>query len=397
MGAGSIHQWLRRSCYVAALALATTLPSLGHAQGNRTDQPLLYAGFAFSGNYGHRQDLYPNSAEISEKDKPGLFDNLLREKLRARPYLAARVSLDKSDGKTDTTSVAFAIVQENVELQKIDGKFWVVVLMQANVLAFNQTTKSVVASYPLRMRFSRVLEAPPSPREIKAIVMEAYTSPNPSENIFEQWLNKLETVKIKAGATKYLRVTEITVTPEAERVMQASGVNVAAIKAQVANFLEASVSEKAGVPIVPNVVGEAIGNKMALRFSSSTAFSLNLPEADYAITFSIRDFVSKKIEKAEYFQDIFRSKASLAIKLPDTGKTYLDENIYDTLIVTRPKLADVQIKDWDQYYKTLQQLIASLGKQFVAPDDQWLKEHAARESEAKPAFLQAKQLMQELQ
>ena len=380
-----------------ASILMTLIPGLTSAQTGQTDPSLLFAGFAFSGNFGHRQDLYRYSAEIAEKDNGGQLDDLLRGKLLARPQLVSRVSLQKSDGKRDMTSVAFALVQENVEIQKVDGKYWVLVTLQANVLAFNRATSSVVASYPLRMRFTRVRQTIPTSSELKAMVMEAYTSMNANENIFDQWLNKFEKIKLKSGATKYLRVTDVNITPEAERVMQSAGVSISAVKNQVANFLEAAITEKSGVPIVPNAVGEAIGSKMPLRFADASALTLTLPEEDYAITFSLRDFVSKKIEKQEYFQDIFRPKVSITIKLPASGRTYMDENLYNTLIVTRPKQADVQIKDWDQYFKTLQDLISQLGRQLSSPDDEWLKEHAARALEAKPSFLQSKQLLQELQ
>lgn len=376
------------------LLLTAVCPGLVNAQ---SDKPMVFSGYAFAGNFSDRQHLYPHSAGIVEMEQTGYLDELLRARLQAKPQLASRVSMAKADGQTDVNSVAFALVQENVELQKLEGKFWVIIVMQANVLAFNSASKSVVASYPLRMRFTRVREIMPTDSEIKSMVMEAYTSKNPDENIFDQWLNKLDKVKLKSGATKYIRVTDISATPEAEKVMHEAGVISAAIKSQVANLLEAAISEKAGVSIVPNTMGEAIGSKMPIRFANAASFNLTLPVADYAVSFTLRDFVSKRIEKAEYFQDIYRPKANITIKLPDTGKIYVDENVYHTLFVTHPKQARLEIRDWDQYFKTLQGLIAQLATQLANPEDEWLKEHASRALEAKVGFQQTKQLFQELQ
>ena len=369
--------------------------ALTFAQDVSGNKPLVYAGYAFAGNYDNRESLYPFSSALIEKT-PGFIDILMLEKLRTRPELLKRLSLDKADIKQDLTSVACALVQENVEIQRIDGKYLVVVLMQANVLGFNRASNSVVASHPLRMRFSRMRDSEPSRSELQTIVEEAYTSTNPAENLLDQWLIKLEKARFKAGATKYLRVSDIGVDPEAEDVLKQSGVNLAAFKNRTANLLEASLSENSGVPIVPNTVGETIGNKMAMRFASAEAFSIALPDPDYAVSFVVRGFASKTTEGAGSFTDIYRAKGTLTIKLPDTGKTFIDEQLYDTRFVVRPKNSLVQFSTWDQYNKTLQQLIFVLGKQLVSTEDEWLKEHAARKTDAKAAFLQVKQLFQEL-
>lgn len=314
----------------------------------------------------------------------------------AHPALAAKMKTDLSDGKLDLTSVAFALVQEGVETQKIDGKFWIIVTLQANVLAFNRASSSLVASYPLRIRVTHVRESLPSEVEIKAMVRDVYATNNPSENIFDQWLNRLEKIKLREGARKYLRVTGVTATPEAQRVIVDAGKNVTSIQNQVANFLEAAVAEQAGIPIVPNSVGEAIGNKMAYRFSNGSDLQLTLPEPDFALSFVIRDLVSKKLEKPAYFQDIYRVKGTVSLTQPDLGQVFLDEGVFDTTIITRPRQAEVQLTDWDQYFKTLQSLIFMVSKQMAAVDDGWLKENASRAMDAKPAFQNANQLFQKL-
>ncbi len=364
------------------------------AQAVNADRPLLYAGFAFAGNYAHRDDLYPLTSALSAK-KPGFIDKILATKIRARPEILRRLMLGKGNSKEDITSVACALVQESIEVQKINGKYVVVVLMQANVLGFNRASSAVVASYPLRMRFTRTRDNEPTRAELEAIVEEAYTSPNPSENFADQWISKLEKTRFRYGAVKYLRVTDVAVGPEAEAVLQQVGINRAAFENKTANLLEAELADKANVPIVPNSEGE-VGNKMSLRFDNAESIGISLPEPDYGVKFVVRGFASATTESAGAYTDIYRSKGTLTITLPVTGKVYIDEQLYDTRFVTRPKSGDVQFAKWDQFNKSLQVLISDLAKQLVNPDDEWLKEHAARKADARPAFLQVKQLFQEL-
>jgi hypothetical protein len=383
----------RRQAFVVSIFLTVFCVS-SWAQSSADERPLLYAGFAFAGNYAHRDYLYAHTASLSAK-KPGFLDEILRSKVQSRPNLLKRLSLGKGSSKEDITSVACTLVQENIEIQRIDGRYVVIALMQANVLGFNRASSAIVASYPLRMRFTRTRDAEPTRGELEAIVQEAYTSSNPAENLFDQWLNKLETTRFKYGAVKYLRITDVVVAPEAQTVLQQAGVHLKAFENKTANLLEAELADKANVPIVPNSEGE-VGNKMSLRFDNADSIGIQLPEPDYAVKFLVRGFAAATTESAGAYTDIYRSKATLTITLPGTEKVYIDEQVYDTRFVTRPKSADVQFAKWDQLNKSLQVLLADLSRQLVNPDDEWLKEHTTRKLEAKPAFLQVKQLFQEL-
>lgn len=379
------------------LACWTALAIIGSPAYAVDDDVLIWSGFAFSGDYANRQHLYPVSAELAAETANGpMLDKVLREKLMARHKLSQRVSLEGSDGRLDQNSLAFSLVQETIETQRIDGRYWVIAVLQANVLVFNMASSSLLASYPVRMRFTRVQDTPPSLDDMKAIVRHMYLSDVPTENIFDQWLDRLAEMKLRAGARKYLRIADVIVTPEAEDVIIKSGKDARAIRNQVANILEASISEKADVPIVPSMLGEVIGAKMALSFMDGSFYSLILPDPDFAVTFTIRGFASNTLEKPSHFEDIYRVKATLAINEPFSGRSYLDEGIYHTIFPVRPKSSNVEFAAWDQYYKTLQDLISMVGAQLAGGSDSWLESNASRAIEAKAGFLGARKLIEEL-
>lgn len=383
--------------FVVSITLfCSLLASPTPVRAQTADAPLSYAGFAFAGDYENRGNLYPRSAAISEELGPDGLDTILRNKLVARPDLHQRVTLDQVDGKLDISSVAFALVHEGAEVQRIDGKFWVILTMQANVLAFNMKSSSVVASYPVRVRYTKVQDTPPSDADLHDMVLSAYTSPVARENIFDQWLNQFGKATLRTGAIRYLRVTDVNIAPEAEQLIAASGKSAKVVSNQVANFLEAAIGEAAGVSLVPNSVGEAIGSKIPYRFSNGTQVMLALPEPDFQIGFLLRGFASRKIEKPEYVQGIYRVKAAVTLKQPDLDRVFIDENIYATHTVTLPRRAEAEVTDWEQYYKTLQGLVFGLARQMAQVDDAWLIENASRGLEAKPGFVRTNQLLQEL-
>jgi len=380
------RNWLRQLVLLSTLLFSYA--HVGRALAAFNEAPVIYAGFAFAGDEHNREKLYPYSIEISSDVD---LDKILREKLLSRPELAQKVSFEMSDGKLDQSSVAFSLVQETIETQIVDGKFLVIVTLQANVLAFNRASKSVVATYPVRMRATRALDAEPNRAELKEMVREMYTASLAKDNIFDQWLSRFEKTRIREGAIKRLRVTNITVTPEADRVIVDAGKNVASIQDQTAKFLESAVAENFGIPMIPSSVGEAIGKKMRLRFSDESTLDLSLPEPDLALSFTIRDFVTKKLETTETTQDIYRVKANISMKNLGSERIILNEGVYDTNIVVLPKSAGSKLSDWDQYFKLMQALISKLGKQMANVSDEWLEESASRAMDAKPAFLNLKQ------
>lgn len=358
--------------------------------------PLAYAGFALAGDYANRDQLYPHSAALMLEQEGRYLDALLQARLARHPLAASRVTMQLADGRRDVSSVAFALVQEAVEIQRVEGKFLVVIALQANVLAFNKASNTLVANYPLRMRFTRASDSVPSEAELREMVREAYTSNNPAENIFDQWLQRLEKIRLREGARKYLRVTDVQLAPEAHTVVMNAGRTPAALSSQLAHFLEAAVAESAGISIVPSSVGEAIGNKMMYRFANAAELQLQLPQPDFALSFTVRGFASKKIEQPEFFQDIYRVRGAITLRQPDMDRVVLDENVFDTFIVTRPRRAQVQLSDWDQYFKTLQALVFAVGRQMSQVDEAWLKENASRGTDARAGFLNAKQILKEL-
>jgi hypothetical protein len=380
----------------AWLAMSTLCVLLYPAMAAQAASPLVYAGYAFSGDYANRAKLYPYSAELSAEEDSNYMDRLLRERIAAHPDAAARLLFDQADGALDQDSLAFALVQESVEQQRMDGKFWIILTLHANILAFNKSTHSMVASYPVRLRLTRAEPAMLSPAELKEWVRSAYAGSNAHANIFDQWLTALPTLKVRAGASKYLRVTEVGFTPEAQAVLASGHLDAGATRNQLANAFEASVAEAAQVSIIPNSVGEAIGSKMAYRFANGAQIALTLPPADYELAFTVRGFATKTVEKPAYFQDIFRVLGAVSLTQPDLGLAYLNENVYETQIVTRPRDARMELETWPQYYKTLQLLMAGVSKQMNQLDDRWLQDRASRGLEAKAAFLKTNDLIRTL-
>jgi hypothetical protein len=135
---------------------------------------------------------------------------------------------------------------------------------------------------------------------------------------------------------------------------------------------------------------------MPMRFADGNAFNLNLPPADYEVDFTLRAFRGTTIEDPSSWQKIYRVLGTIKFKDAAAARYMLNENIYNTQIITLAKRYNPKIDDWPQYRKTTFELIDETSKQFSRVDSRWLKESASRGGDAESAFRDASRIFDQL-
>ncbi|NMW20690.1 MAG: hypothetical protein HKK67_03465 [Chlorobiaceae bacterium] len=361
---------------------------------------LLFSGFAFSGNYENRKELYPYSSKIeflkSENGQP-LLNKVFNEKIKSRPNEDARLTSELGRiGQGNQITVAFALTYEKVEYMELDGHLLLFLGINANVLAFDRASKQLIAAYPLRIRYHDTVNERQSDEQILTLFKKLYLTNELGINPFDEWLNKFSEIKFKGRYTKYLQVKNIDIEPEALKMIALHNEKPKALKNLIANELESSIASTNNIPIIPWSPGEVVGRVMALRFCDGNTFMLNLPNPDYEVDFTLRAFRGTEVEGAYSLQKIYRTLGTIKIYQPDIKKYHLNENIYNTQIVTLAKAYDAKVEDWEQYKKTLNELLYDTSKQFSSVNSGWIKEHASRGAEAIDTFRDASKIIDQL-
>lgn len=358
-------------------------------------EQFLYSGFAFSGNYSNRETLYPYTSKIDTAK----LDSEFLQRLKKDPAIFNKLLLEQGKaGQGTQISVAFALNSETAEYQVVDGVGQIIIRIYATVLAFDRESKSLVAAYPFGVGTTVTVTGRPNTDLINEMIRKIYFTNEYGVNAFDQWIARFNQVTIKPKFARYLQVKNIEFEPEAQTVLSANRVPEVAFKNQIGNWLDAAISSENNVPILPSTVGEAVGGKMAYRFSNATSFDLKLPEPDYEITFTIRAFRSKVTEESSATVGIYRALATIKVdtNAKDFNKKYLDERIYDTIFIRVPRGSSVSINVMPQYKKALFQLITGLSKQFNKVDSEWLENSAANGAKARANFNDTVQLFNSL-
>ncbi len=373
----------------------TFLSSIASAQDK-----LLFSGFAFSGNFENRKELYPYSSQIellkSDNGQP-LLNKVFYEKIRSRPSEDARLTTELGRiGQGNQITVAFALTYEKVEYMELDGHLLLFLGINANVLAFDRATKQLIAAYPLRIRYHDTVNHRLNNEEIVGLFKRLYLTNELGINPFDEWLNRFAQISFKGRYTKYLQVKKIDIEPEALTFISANNQSPKALKNLIANELESSIASTNNIPIIPWSPGEVVGRVMALRFCDGNTFMLNLPNPDFEVDFSLRAFRGTEVEGSYSKQKVYRVLGTIKILQSDIKKYHLNENIYNTQIVTLARAYDAKVEDWEQYKKTLNELLYETSKQFSNVNSGWIKEHASRGSEAVNTFRDASHLIDQL-
>ena len=373
----------------------TSISAIASAQDK-----LLFSGFAFSGNFENRKELYPYSSQIEllkSENGQALLNKVFYDKIKNRPNEDARLTTELGRiGQGNQITVAFALTYETVEYMELDGHLLLFLGINANVLAFDRATKQLIAAYPLRIRYHDTVNHRLNNEEIVALFKRLYLTNELGINPFDEWLNRFAQIGFKGSYTKYLQVKNIDIEPEALTFISANKQSPKALKNLIANELESSIASTNNIPIIPWSPGEVVGRVMALRFCDGNTFMLNLPNPDFEVDFALRAFRGAEVEGSYSKQKVYRVLGTIKILQSDIKKYHLNENIYNTQIVTLARAYDAKVEDWEQYKKTLNELLYETSKQFSSVNSGWIKEHASRGSEANDTFRDASHIIDQL-
>ena len=389
-----IHSFFAISS-MAVILVISLIPALANAE-----EKLLFAGFAFSGNYENRNELYPYSSRVEQlKDVNGqpLLNKVFIQKLKLRPKEDARLSTELGRiGQGSQVTVAFALAYENIEYVELRDQVVMYLRLNFNVLAFDRKSKHLIVAYPVRVRYSEIVKNRLTDSEVLELFKTIYLTNDLGINPFDLWMDKFADLKIRDFYNKHLQVKNIDLEPEALTKLADEHVSQKAFINLLANELETSIATNNNVPIVPWSPGEAVGRVMAMRFADGNAFNLNLPVADYEVDFGVRAFRGTSVEEPASWQKIYRVLGTIKLRDVRAGSCILNENIYNTQIITLAKRYSPKIDDWPQYRKTTFELLDGTSRQFSQVDSRWLKESASRGAEAEGAFRDASKIFDQL-
>ncbi len=359
------------------------------------DEPIdvIFAGFAFLGDCRENEKLYPFISRLAERATcpDTSYQELNKELFKAaekinNPNFKLKLTGGADLKKGETVSLAFAVSSEKTRIQGFRGKFFVhyEVYAQGLVFDFSPDVMKVIATYPVRVQYSDMLNEKPSDAYSLGIFRKILLDPGFKSNIVNRWVDRMNSVNIKESFGNYIKVAKVDVPAETLQFVPDNMSGKGGFATQTAQFLETSLSANQLVPVVPYAEGESIG-KMRVLFTGNTIYDLKLPEPDYGIFLKVRPFKKFVVDKKNYSQITYGSFIDVKLRHIDLDETHMEASFRHVPMATIDKTAGVKLNDWDEFLKSLQGLLDQFTKQISERNSDWI-ENATRTENVKSQF-----------
>jgi len=353
------------------------------------DEPLdvIFAGFAFLGDFTQKENLYPYTSRIALEQEPGKQG---QSKLNHKLFNAARdeirnprmnLSVKNADYKQgDTISLAFAVSTEKKRVQRFRGNYFVHHEVYAQIVVFDFEEMKIIATYPIRVQHSDFLNHEPSDDFSMDVYRKIYgLVPGMKNDIIKLWVNRMNKIQVKESFGDYIRIVEVDVPSETLQSVPAHLKTDGAFNREAGQLLETFLSSNQSVPVVPYAEGGSMG-AMRIRFSNSEIYSFTLPEADYGLYLKVRPFKKIVVDKKNFTQVAYGSFIDLKLREVDLNETYMDASFRNVPMTTLDKSAGTQLDDWDEFLKSIQNLFDKFTKQLSIMDSDYFDETTKTEN-----------------
>lgn len=336
-----------------------------------------YAGLSFISDHAQIRERFPYSAKVLEFDPPAMarpFEAHLRERVRQVAHPRFAIAIDGLGNVREGVSraLSFAVSGESFELQRFEGKALAIYALSAQLLFFDLSPpQRLLASYPVRVRFSDISDAPPTPEQIAETFRRMYFDSTHPASLTSRWIERLATVEF-ADAPKLMQVRGVALEDKAQVALPA-GVSPELVAAEIAQFFEAAVSARVGLPMVPYTAGHAIGKKIPMRFADGEGVDLSLSEPTFAFTLTVRELRKMQVDAGAAWQVAYGSFVTLQAESVAVQETLANAKFRLVESVTLPKRSGIQLDDWAQHRVVLQTLLDKLAKQMRQPEPDWVR------------------------
>jgi len=368
-----------RHLFRALLALALCL-----AAGSARSTELTLAGFAFSGDLKSAAQRFPYSYAVFQRLRSSPGDSLsARITARARgvsnPSLAlqpAGTMVNLKNGDRALMAV-LTLSDEIVSTEDFGAYYKTFVNLRGSLLIFDYKNQQVVRTYPLSTVLFDATPRPPTREEIAGFVENLLLRAD-GHGLITQFTRSLASATLPADGARTLQVHSVRIAPEALALMppMLRG-NPKAIEALLADAFAATLSAKAGVPLLPNNIGHAVGGVMTLQLENGDDYKLKLGEGDYLFDVALNKFAKIKTGETNVgVSYVYGAYASLRFYEPVSGTEFMRTDIKngESTVVPVTQLAG---DDFTAYQDAIRGLFIKLSKTLEGGDSKWIESAAS--------------------
>ena len=357
------------------------------------DQPAYYAGLAYLGDFEFVDQNYPLSRALNEDRALAIA---LADEIRAiEPgHLELRFGLGDLN-RDETVVLAVALDRERVSRevfrfsQGLRTKLIVEVALQ--VLLYDVAEGVLIDNLPVSAAYNHVMEGDVSDIDAEAqrLAQALYFGEDDAPGLLARAATVVAAYTPRPRGGLRFQLADVDVH---DRVLPRlpDGLPQRRMQQRLGQGFSARLAEQTGVRVIPYTRGYAVGNQLPGRFANGEAFSLSLPEPDYAFHVELKNLTRNEVDG----ELVFGAQVRFRFEEPFTGTVVID-NDYRRGIYKFAAKRRVSADDWSAYEDAAESLLDDLVDQLRTPKPDWHREHARDAGTSYQQFQAKKDLFNE--
>ncbi|HEX6637345.1 MAG TPA: hypothetical protein VF033_06795 [Steroidobacteraceae bacterium] len=341
-----------------------------------------FAGFAWLGDAATLDANYPYSRSLNERNGSGVapLDAAVAGRLRGANFKSFTLKFDElgslGPDSPSTLALAFVLDRETVSVETIGETRKIIVELSGQALFFDFRESAVVAAFPVVNQYRHVKDSAVTSDDIATIVRRMYFG-NEGVGVLDDFVSTLQAANLNPNVTRRVQVTEVRYTPALGELLPAHFArDDRGFKNAVAQAFSKYLSSGQGIPVLPYSVGQAIGNRMAGRFSDGRVFDLKIPEPDYAISLDLRNLRKVEFERTPAVTTfVYGAYLHVRAAEPLSNTVFLDATLKNGASKVVPA-SQATVDDWPAYQEALLALMEKFSNALRKPDAAWASRHS---------------------
>ena len=370
----------------------------GTPHGSFAQKEIPFSGVAFTTELRVAKESMPYTYSlIGDSDSPtsSTFRNNLSSRADGQNLKeGSSLSSSAQNRLKYGQSLAIALAIERERMQEIrlnEEEYRLSFDIDATILAYNFEDSAIVSSHPIRITLLTSLPSKPD-EEDRAALAKVMFFGDPDKEFFDgiptsylinEFINVLQHTEIREAWGLQIRVKNIDLAPQAEKVLSDHGQDPEYLRQLVASSISSSMSTRLRIPVLPYVRGQAIQSSMTLAFLDTDLMSFDIPEANFHLDLTIRGFGSKTLQKTSRTKTVsYITGVKVDLIDIDSGRSPPLSQKFQAGNVKRVTL-DMTENFWHEYEESLLSLLDQIVIQIDAPDKKWVQEKASGGSKSR--------------
>ena len=345
-------------------------------------------GAAYAGDFASIPQRFPDVTEIDGFGSKTQAVDLLTQRvqtalsgLQPKYYSLTTDQISNLQTKDQAIDLALVINREDV-LQTsydINGQmvYKVFAQVRAQALYFDVVQSAIVKAIPISFAQIATFDHAPTHAEVLQCVDLALFGSDDRSGLLGQFVNAVESSQAPSSATKFFRVTDVSVSEKADDALGvgagSSQIALTDLQNSIADTFAESLSAGQGVSFIPYAADYLVGNRIPLSLSNGSAFSLKLPSADYSVRLALEG--AKKVlygQSAAGKSLIYGALFKIDLFEPISGRHYLNADFKNGVVVKVPvtQTSDLQ-NDRFAYSDSIRELFERLSEAITAGGTDW--------------------------